>query len=271
MGLLDYYRRYADIDAEDFNRGLRERRARERAQALARVPVVDLSGTEWPELPNSEVANAAIAMARGRINGYPDPSALALRNRLAERHELDPAQVVLGNGAAELLQTAAYLLLAPGEELVTAWPSYPLFPAVASRAGARVVAVDTRDGAPDPDGPARRDHRAHARARRSRAPTTRPEAAWTPPRSTQLLGALGEQRPRPARRGLRRLPDAEPVDACLRLVERHPRLLVLPDVLEGVGALRAARRVRGRRARGGLAARGDRAGARGERAHPGRR
>ena len=42
------------------NRRLRKRRARERALALERVPSVDLSGTEWPDMPNSEVVNAAI-------------------------------------------------------------------------------------------------------------------------------------------------------------------------------------------------------------------
>jgi hypothetical protein len=29
LGLLDYYRQFEDVDEEEFNRGLRERRARE--------------------------------------------------------------------------------------------------------------------------------------------------------------------------------------------------------------------------------------------------
>ena len=51
MGLLDYYRQFEDIDESEVNRELRARRAREKALALERVPVLDLSGTEWPELP----------------------------------------------------------------------------------------------------------------------------------------------------------------------------------------------------------------------------
>jgi histidinol-phosphate aminotransferase len=142
VGLLDYYRQFEDVDQEEWNRGLRERRAREKALALERVSTVDLSGTEWPDLPNSEVVNAAIARARGRVNGYPDRHAAGIREQLAEQHGVAAERIVVGNGAAELLQTAAFALLAPGDELVTPWPSYPLYPLMASRAGARPVAVD---------------------------------------------------------------------------------------------------------------------------------
>jgi len=142
VGLLDYYRQYDDLPEEEYNRGLRERRAREKAMALEQIPVLDLSRTEWPDFPNSEVVNAAIYAARGRVNGYPDRYAASVRSTLAGRYGLAPEQVVVGNGAGELLQSAAHVLLQPGEELVTPWPSYPLYPLMAQRAGGRPVAVD---------------------------------------------------------------------------------------------------------------------------------
>src|ERR687887_2385759 len=108
MGLLDYYKQFEDVDQEEWNRGLRERRAREKALALGRVTTVDLSGTEWPDLPNSEVVNAAISRARGRVNGYPDRHAAGIRSQLAERHGVAPERIAVGNGAAELLQAAAF-------------------------------------------------------------------------------------------------------------------------------------------------------------------
>src|SRR5919199_681200 len=135
MGLLDYYRQFEDVDEEELNRERRARRARERALELERVPTIDLSSTEWPNFPNSEIMNAAIYAARGRVNGYPDRFASTVRRGLAERHSVDPEQVVVGNGAAELLQLAAFLLLHEGGELVTPWPSYPLYPLIAQRAG----------------------------------------------------------------------------------------------------------------------------------------
>src|SRR5213592_4725319 len=126
MGLLDYYRQFDDLDEEVINRGLRERRARERALALERVKTIDLSSTEWPDFPHSEIMNAAIYAARGRVNNYPDRHSTRVRRLLAERHSVEPEQVVVGNGAAELLQAAAQVLLDRGDELVTPWPSYPL-------------------------------------------------------------------------------------------------------------------------------------------------
>src|ERR1700710_35028 len=139
MGLLDYYRQFDDLDEEVINRGLRERRAKERALALERVPTIDLSSSEWPDFPNSEIVNASIAAARGRVNGYPDRHATQVRELLAERHGVQPEQVVVGNGAAELLQMATMILLDSGE-LVSPWPSYPLYPLMAQRAGGRPVA-----------------------------------------------------------------------------------------------------------------------------------
>src|SRR3954453_7349189 len=114
MGLLDYYRQFEDIDEEELNRARRARRAREKELALQQVPDLDLSNTEWPDLPNSEVVNASIAVARGRVNGYPDRHATRVRRVLAESHDVAPEQVALGNGAAELLQTASLALLSEG-------------------------------------------------------------------------------------------------------------------------------------------------------------
>src|ERR687889_2309151 len=123
MGLLDSYRQFDDIAQEEISRGLREKRAREKALALEKVPTIDLSSSEWPDFPHSEIVNASIAAARGRVNGYPDRHATRVRELLAERHGVQPEQIVVGNGAAELLQLATLVLLDRGE-LVSFWPSY---------------------------------------------------------------------------------------------------------------------------------------------------
>ena len=80
-----------------------------RASAPSRwsaCPTIDLSSTEWPDFPNSEVVNASIAAARGRVNGYPDRHAEQVRRaaRGAARGGA-PSRSSVGNGAAELLQT----------------------------------------------------------------------------------------------------------------------------------------------------------------------
>ena len=60
MAIGDYYRQFDDIDEAKLNLERRERRRREKAAALERAPDVDLSGTEWQDLPHSEIVNAAI-------------------------------------------------------------------------------------------------------------------------------------------------------------------------------------------------------------------
>ena len=173
MGFRDYYRQFDDIDEAALNLERRERRRREKQQALERLPDIDLSGTEWPDLPHSEIANAAIARARGRLNGYPDRHSTTARRLLAERLSLSPDQIALGNGAAELLQSAALALLSPGDELVMPWPSYPLYPLLAAHAGATPVPVEDGDvvGADQRDG-----HAPLSSATRTipRAPTAAP-------------------------------------------------------------------------------------------------
>jgi histidinol-phosphate aminotransferase len=240
MGLLDYYRQFDDVSESEFNRGLRERRAREKALALEHVPVLDLSGTEWPEYPNAEVVQASVFTARGRINGYPDVHATRLRRALAERHGIKADQIVIGNGAAELLQTSAYLLLSNGDELISPWPSYSLYPTIALRAGARPVPVDLDDGRADPD--------ALVAAVTAR---TRVIALCNPndPTGTYLdshtVGSLLSRLPEHVHLLLDeayiQFQDVEDEDACMRLVEAFPRLLVFRTFSKayGLSGLRA--------------------------------
>jgi histidinol-phosphate aminotransferase len=240
MGLLDYYRQFEEMDESEYNRLLRERRAREKALALEEVPRLDLSGTEWPEYPSAEVVQASVYTARGRINGYPDGHATGLRRALAERHGIKSDQIVVGNGSTELLQTAAYLLLSQGDELITAWPSYSLYPVIALRAGARPIPVDLADGRADPD--------ALLAAVNDR---TRVLVLCNPndPTGTYLdshaVGALLSRLPEHVHvlldEAYIQFQDVEDEDEGLRLVEAFPRLLVFRTFSKayGLSGLRA--------------------------------
>ena len=240
MGLLDYYRQFEDEDEEQINREKRERRHRERALELERVPDLDLSGTEWPDFPTSEVVNASIAMARGRINGYPDRHAAQVRRALAESHGVEPEQIAIGNGAAELLQAAALALLTEGDELVMPWPSYPLYPLMAARAGAKPVAVDTGPSGAELD-----------ELREAVGPNTRLVVICNPNDPTGhylqaealggLIGSLPEHVHVLLDEALVQFQDVEEVDACLRLVDAFPRLVVVRTFskIYGLSGLRA--------------------------------
>jgi histidinol-phosphate aminotransferase len=234
VGLLDYYRQFDDLSEEVVNRGLRERRAREKALALERVRTIDLSSTEWPDFPNSEIMNAAIYAARGRVNGYPDRHATIVREALAERHGVQPEQIVVGNGAAELLQLATLVLL-EGGELVSPWPSYPLYPLMAQRAGGRPVPVE-------PTGEAVLQAVGDQTRLVVLCNPNDPTGTYMPSDEIgALIGALPEHVHVLLDEAYIHFQDAEPEDACLRLLDAFPRLLVFRTFskIYGLSGLRA--------------------------------
>lgn len=141
MGLLDYYRQFAGMTDEEISAQLREQADEQRRRALARIDQLDLSRTTWHELPHPDVVNAVTYAARGALNVQPDPTAEELRRELGRRNGVEPDRVVVGHGAGPLLAAAARALLGPGDELLTPWPSYGLYPVMAQRAGARAVPV----------------------------------------------------------------------------------------------------------------------------------
>ncbi len=240
MGLLDYYRQFEDEDEEEHNKELRERRHRERRLALEQVPDLDLSSTEWPDFPNSEVVNASIAVARGRVNGYPDRLAARVRLALAEHHGIEQEQIAVGNGAAELLQAAALTLLSDGDELLTPWPSYPLYPLMAARAGAKPVPVDTGPGGVEL-GTLRDAVTDRTRVLVICNPND-PTGHYLPAETIGgLIGDLPEHVHVLLDEALVQFQDTEEVDACLRLVDAFPRLLVLRTFskIYGLSGLRA--------------------------------
>jgi histidinol-phosphate aminotransferase len=234
MGLLDYYRQFDDMSEAEITERLLRKRDEERAKAVAHIPTIDLSGTEWPDFPNSEVMNASIFVARGRINGYPDRHAEKLRRRLAARHGIDAERIVVGNGAAELLQAAAYALLGGGGELVIPWPSYPLYPLMAARAGGRPVAVDMVDDRLDP----RRTLAAigkHTRALVVCNPNDPTGTYVSADDLAHLLGQVPDHVHVLLDEAFVHFQEVEGEDACLRLTDAFPRLTVFRTFSKAYG------------------------------------
>jgi histidinol-phosphate aminotransferase len=85
--------------------------------------VVKLASNEGPWGP-FPAALEAMDRCAGQLNRYPDGGAFHLRRALAERHGVDPANVVTGAGADALIGHLSVATLDPGDEVVTAWPSF---------------------------------------------------------------------------------------------------------------------------------------------------
>ena len=85
--------------------------------------VVKLASNEGPWGP-FPAALEAMERCAGQLNRYPDGGAFHLRHALAERHGVDPANVATGAGADALIGHLSVATLDPGDEVVTAWPSF---------------------------------------------------------------------------------------------------------------------------------------------------
>jgi len=85
--------------------------------------VVKLASNEGPWGP---FPAALEAMERNAtlLNRYPDGGAFHLRNALAERHGVEPVNVATSAGADALIGHLSVATLDPGDEVVTAWPSF---------------------------------------------------------------------------------------------------------------------------------------------------
>ncbi|MET0726022.1 MAG: histidinol-phosphate transaminase [Leifsonia sp.] len=101
-----------------------------------------LSSNENPYDPLPGVAQAVAAA--GDFNRYPDASALALRERLAERFGRSADEVHIGAGSVAILSQLVLATSGPGDEVVYSWRSFEAYPGLVTVAGATSVPVPNR-------------------------------------------------------------------------------------------------------------------------------
>jgi len=88
---------------------------------------VRLNTNEAPEAPPDGFREAlAEELARIDWHRYPDRSATALREAIAEHHGVAPSQVFVANGSNEVLQTLCLTYGGPGRAVATFEPTYAL-------------------------------------------------------------------------------------------------------------------------------------------------
>ena len=97
--------------------------------------VVKLASNEGPWGPLPAAIEALERSARA-LNRYPDGGAFHLRNAIAARHGVEPANVVTAAGADAVIGHLSVATLDPGDEVVTAWPSFVSYVLDAMKLGA---------------------------------------------------------------------------------------------------------------------------------------
>jgi len=107
---------------------------------------IKLNTNENSYPPSPEVLAAVKASVDGRLRLYPNPTAQALREKLARLHGCHPDNLIVGNGSDELLALATRCFVEPSSKfkvqssksLVQYFtPSYSLYPVLADIHGAR--------------------------------------------------------------------------------------------------------------------------------------
>jgi histidinol-phosphate aminotransferase len=106
--------------------------------------VVKLASNEGPFGPFPR-ALEALESANRELNRYPDGGAYALRQALAERHDVRFEEVAVGAGSDGLVDCLTQAVLDPGDEIVCGWPSFPSYVIDAKKVGAVPRTVPLRD------------------------------------------------------------------------------------------------------------------------------
>ncbi len=112
--------------------------------------VIKLSANENP-LGTGQAARNARAGAGETLHIYPDPGAVALRDAIAEVHDLDPARIIYGTGSDEVLHLAAGAYAGPGDEVIYVRYGFSVYDIAARRVGATPVIAPDKDYATDVD------------------------------------------------------------------------------------------------------------------------
>src|SRR3954470_8028585 len=79
--------------------------------------IIKVASNENPFGP-SPLAVAAMQKAIAAVNLYPDGNAFYLKQKLAAKFGIEPANIVLGNGSNEIIEFVAHALLGPGDDVV---------------------------------------------------------------------------------------------------------------------------------------------------------
>jgi histidinol-phosphate aminotransferase len=106
--------------------------------------VVKLASNEGPFGPFPE-AREAIERCVPELNRYPDGGAYRLRAELAARFDARLEEVAPGAGSDGIVDCIAQATLAPGDEIVCGWPSFPSYVIDARKLGAVARTVPLRD------------------------------------------------------------------------------------------------------------------------------
>ena len=112
-------------------------------QLFGREDVVKLSFNESPYGPSPQ-AVAALVAAVSQAHLYHDPEGKDLRSAIAEKYGVGAGNIILANGADEVISLIGQAFLSPQDQAIAVEPSFGQYAFVAKLMGAEPVAVPVR-------------------------------------------------------------------------------------------------------------------------------
>ncbi|MDR2092201.1 MAG: histidinol-phosphate transaminase [Azoarcus sp.] len=114
-----------------------------REAGIPEQDIVKLASNENPLGMSPRAREAAVAALEEGAR-YPDGNAFALKAALAEKYNVDTAQLVIGNGSNDVLEIATRAFLSPGDATVFSQYSFAVYPLATIARGARGIQTAAR-------------------------------------------------------------------------------------------------------------------------------
>jgi histidinol-phosphate aminotransferase len=106
--------------------------------------IIKLASNENPLGP-SRLAQAAMRKAVSQVNLYPDGNAYYLKQKLAAKLGVSPANLIFGNGSNEVLEFVGHAFITPGAEVVVSQYCFAVYPIVTALFGGKLTVVPARN------------------------------------------------------------------------------------------------------------------------------
>jgi len=120
------------------------------AHRESRVNCIKMASNENPFGPSPKAVQAMQAVL-SECHLYPDNDCADLRQKLVERYQVRPEQIVPTAGSTALLGIIARTLLSPGLNAITSQRSFIVYPIATQAAGGKLIQVPMREDGYDLD------------------------------------------------------------------------------------------------------------------------
>lgn len=118
--------------------------AEELQRELGLSEIIKLASNENPLGTSAKVA-AAITATLPELTRYPDGSGFHLKAALSAKLDVDPQQIILGNGSSEILELVARTFVTPAHQVMFAQHAFALYPIVTQAIGAIANVIPAKD------------------------------------------------------------------------------------------------------------------------------